>query len=240
MKPDEFPKIKFTYDQEIDLGYAIHFLSQPRSERRLAFLRMYIPEELDYALKKGLPIEEQKEIAKKYVSDYYKENSKELKKKFESVGKDWEEVRKKYFDIVAKLFNNHPWPDGDYKGFGTIFHCYPRFVSEKIFLFPLNHRIPRYANKVIAHEMLHFIFFDYIEKKYGLEESSVIEGREENYIWKVSEAFNSIMERWGSYQELFKIKRKPYAETMELYELMDERWQKSQDIGELLDKFLKS
>ena len=115
---------------------------------------------------------------------------------------------------------------------------YPRSISKKTFFFPLNHKIEHYANKVIAHKMLHFMFFDYVEKKYELGEKSKIPGKETNYLWKVSEAFNSVIQGWALYQELFDSRPNPYPEVVEIYEEMNEQWEKNQNVDTLLNKFL--
>jgi hypothetical protein len=50
--------------------------------------------------------------------------------------------------------------------------------------------------------MLHFMFFDFIRARYGLEEESKIEGRDPDHVWKVSEAFNVVIEHWKPYADV--------------------------------------
>ena len=238
MKSEEHPKIKFIYDQGIDAKNAISFVSHHNQKEGLRFLKMFLPDHIFFITGADIPGKEKKKVIENFVTDYYEKNEKALKKGFASAIKDWERVEEKYFSLVAELFKNHPWPRGDYTGFGTIFWCYPRFVSERIFLFPLNHRIPHYANKVIGHEMLHFMFFSYIKHNYKLEENGQIKGKESNYVWRVSEAFNSVIEGWPKYQKIFKITPQPYQETMEIYKKMNTQWRKDQDIEHLLDNFI--
>ncbi len=82
------------------------------------------------------------------------------------------------------------------------------------------------------------MFFDYIYKKYGLSEKSKIPGKEPSYLWKVSEAFNSVIQGWGPYKALFDSNPNPYPEVAEVYEKMNEQWEKIQNIDSLLNKFL--
>ena len=237
---DNFPRIDFIYNSETDADYAVGFLSEPESEDSINFLKRFLPDELHSILGSQTTSEQKEKLVRNYTADYYAKNEEHLKNKFELTKSDWGSVERKYFDLVKKLFNYHPWPEGKYKGIGSIFHMYPRFIQKKIFFFPLNHKIERYANKVIAHEMLHFMFFDYVEKKYGLHEKSVIPGKEINYLWKVSEAFNSVIEGWQPYSELFNSKPRPYPEVVEIYTRMNEQWGKDQDIVSLFGIFLET
>lgn len=124
-----------------------------------------------------------------------------------------------------------------YIGIGTIFYCYPRFVSEKTFLFPitkLNSNSKISASSVTAHELLHFIFFDYIEKTYGITGDSSKTKMDKNYAWQVSEAFNSIIEGWEPYQKIFDSKSHPYPEALAVYKKMKKNWDTYHDVDVML------
>ena len=240
MEKNSSPKINFIYNPDADADYAISFAGKPKSNMADRFLKKFFPKELYFVIESKLLDKEKSKIIRNYVSDYYGQNESSLKDKFESIKSDWENIKNKYFALVTQLFNGNKWPDGEYIGLGTIFYRYPRFITKKIFFFPLNHKIERYANKVIAHEMLHFMFFDYIYKKYGLSEKSKIPGKEPFYLWKVSEAFNSVIQDWGPYKTLLDSNSNPYPEVAEVYEKMNEQWGEAQDVDALLDKFLRT
>ena len=238
MTKNGFPKIGFIYDPNADADCAVGFLDKSKAETGANFLKRFLPEELHQVIGGTLSEEKKGRVIRVYVSDYYKRNEKDLRNRFELIRSDWSGVEEKYFNLIGQLFNNHPWSDGEYTGLGTIFHIYPRFIAKKTFHFPLNHRIEHYANKIIAHEMLHFMFFDYVERKYKLGEKSEIHGRETNYLWKVSEAFNSVIQGWAPYQKLFNSKPNPYPEVVEIYEKMDAQWRESQNVDLLLKELL--
>lgn len=238
MATNGLPEIDFIYDPGADADCAVSFLDKYKSEAGANFLKGFFPEELHLVIGNTLPNEEKERVIRDYVGDYYEQNERSLKDRFELIKSDWENIKNKYFVLVVQLFNNHQWPDGKYIGLGTIFYRYPRFIAKKTFLFPLNHKLEHYANKVIAHEMLHFMFFDYVYRKYGLSEKSKVPGKEPNYLWKVSEAFDSVIQGWGPYQELFDSNPNPYPEVAEVYEKMNEQWGKNQNVDALLNKFL--
>lgn len=235
MTNKSFPNLRLVYKPQVDAKYAVRFLTSRRKYAK--FLHRFFPPQLHFIFNKNFSNKEREKIISGYVKGYYRRNHNDIAMHFLTTKKDWRKTKDKYFTLVDKLFNNRPWPKGKYVGVGTIFWCYPRFISEKTFLFPLNTKIPHYANKVIGHEMLHFIFFDYIQQKYGLRENSRIRGKESNYVWKVSEAFNNVVEGWTPYYKLFNsIPPRPYPETMNIYKKMKKQWEYSHSVDQLLDK----
>jgi len=229
MNKTKYPKVKFVRDRKIDLKYAINFTNSRDDFKKMFFGDVF------YAVFNGsFSKKERDKIITNYVTTYYKLNAKKISQRYGLAQLGWKNKEKQYFTLIDKLFKNHPWPNGKYVGYGTIFWCYPRFVQNKEFLFPLNHRISDYSDKVTAHELLHFMFFDYLEKNYGLTENSWIKGKEPNYIWKVSEALNSVIEGWKPYQKIFNSIARPYPETKKIYEKIRKMWNKTQDIDIVL------
>lgn len=235
-----FPEVKFVFDQDHDADAAIGFIHNEKFINRSWFLKKFFPPHLHFMLGKNFSDSERRKIIRSYTSESYNRNKNNFKKSFPGLKSDWNAVKGDYFELVTRLFKNHPWPKGKYVGFSTIFWCYPRFISKKIFFVPIKHSIPHHANAVIAHEMLHFMFFDYVEKRYGMDEHAKIPGREPNYLWKASEAFNSVIEGWKPYQKIFNSQPKPYPETMIIYKKMEKQWRRKQDVDALLDSVLRA
>ncbi len=233
-----YPKIKFKTDLKADTDNCISFLKRDRPKQNKQFVVWFLPLDLRYILNKKITVKEREKIIKKYTKEFFKNKRKAIIGGIKQAVKEWEKVEKAYFKLVNRIFKNHHWPKGNYRGFASIFHMFPRYVDRKIFFFPYIHKIPKYANKVIAHEMLHFMFFDYIDKKYGLKEDFEMSGKSKNYVWQVSEVFNNAMEGWGPYNKLFKEKPRPYAGTEKMFTQMKKQWAEKQDIDWLLDKWL--
>jgi len=194
-----YPKIKFKADLKTDTENCISFLKHKRPRQNKQFVVWFLPLDLRYILDKKILIKKRDGIIKEYVRRAYKNKKTEIESGLKEMIENWRKVEKAYFRLVGRVFKNHPWPKGNYRGFASIFYMFPRYIDKRIFFFPYTHKIPKYANKVIAHEMLHFMFFDYIEGKYGLKENSRIKDRPANYIWQVSEVFNNVMENWELY-----------------------------------------
>ncbi len=226
------PKVRFYFDPETDAQNAIGFVAYCLSSGKESHALNFLPDEMKHILDRKCPAKDRARIIRRYVKTYYAENGEALRGEFERVKKDWASAENSYFRIIDRLFERHPWPKGKYTGFGTIFRMYPRYISQKVFYFPLNHQKPYFAKKVTGHELLHFLFYDYVLKNYGLKEGA-------KGLWALSEAFNSVMEGWKPYQKIFHCEPRPYPETMEIYTKLRRQWRYRQDVSWLLDKWLK-
>ncbi|MFH1193048.1 MAG: hypothetical protein V1656_01900 [Candidatus Jorgensenbacteria bacterium] len=232
---NKHPEITLVEDVSKDVKLGVDFFKRHHETGR-KFLEKFLPDELLDILEEGIAPEERDRRVKSYVMERHHAEHEDIAKRVEAVKEDWKQVEEQYFRLVDKVFKGHPWPPGPYVGCATVFYSYPRNLRERTFYFPYRHRKPHYANLVIAHEVLHFMFFDYAEKKYGTDWKSA---PPLGYLWKVSEAFNTTMERWEPYRKIFLHGGKPYSNTKEIAEKMDVQWKLRQDVDELLDQWLK-
>jgi len=234
---NKHPKIKLKIDKEADTKNCINFVRSEKKGSKRQFLLWFLPDDFKYILSKNFKDIERNKIIKEYTKHIYKLREKEIKKGLAKAQKDWQKIEKGYFKLVDKIFKNHPWSKGNYRGIISIWHMYPRYIKQKIFFFPYQHKIPKFSNKVIAHEMLHFIFFDYLEEKYNLEEHSKVKNKPDDYIWKISEVFNNVIEDWQPYNKLIKENPKPYTGTEKMFQKMKKQWREKQDIDWLLEEW---
>ncbi len=230
-----FPRVTFILDQKIDTRFALNFAKESKGKED-RFIKMFFPNHLRFVFGKEFSEKEREKIIRKYVEFVYSLDKPKIEEQFRLAERGWRKKEKRYFALIGKVFKKHPWPEGKYIGFGTVFVCYPRFLDSKTFLFPLNSKRAGAGESVTAHELLHFLFFDYIGQKYRLNEESKIKGKDPRYVWKISEAFNSVLENWEPYRKIFPSDRQPYPETMEIYKKMKKAWDKTED----LDKTIRS
>jgi hypothetical protein len=128
----------------------------------------------------------------------------------------------------------YPWPNGNYACYISIFNCNPRFIKEKEFQAYFRH--PSTINYVCVHEMLHFIFYDYLEKCFSDEYKSL----GDKSVWKLSEIINDVVLRLPEFVALTGQKNPPiYAETSEELKKYANLWDVSGDIGKFIEDFLK-
>lgn len=230
------PSLTLKIDARADSDNAIAFLKHNASDGQM--LRWFFPEELHYMLDGTFSAKEQQKIVAAYSKSIYALRKKEIKTCFNQVLLDWRDVEDEYLSLVDRIFQKHPWPKGRYAGYVSIFNMYPRNIEAKTFFFPYIHSIPKKHNEVIAHEMLHFMFFSYIQKMYGIGEDFRFKGRSKEYVWEVSEVFNNVIEDWGPYQAVVTSKPFLYHGKIAMFNTMKKQWNEKQDVKWLLDQWL--
>ena len=122
--------------------------------------------------------------------------------------KRWKKIAPNYFSLVDALFGSRKWPSSKYIAFGTIWGMYPRFLEDKTFQIPFWHRKPRYVSVVIAHELLHFVFYDYFYKRYP----KYYRPKDNFFVWHISEIFNTMVQNSPAWLSCFKLKSLEYPE----------------------------
>lgn len=140
-------------------------------------------------------------LLKEYVDIYYNKNRSSMLHKIDSIKKAWKERENKYITITKEFFEGFDFLGSDYIAYASIVNCNPRFLESKTFQFFYKKSAPD-AIHTIAHEILHFIFFDFIEKKMKKE----IKILSEDQLWDLSEIFNTILLSSERYQEIINKK----------------------------------
>jgi len=233
----KYPKVKFIINLNKEIEIYFDFLKDAKQhnlnrEMRWAF---YNPHpKLKLLKNKNLSRSKRKKIIQDYVNDYYKKHSSAIKKNILLIEKKWRYLEGKFSILVEKIFKNYPWPKGKYIAYPTMWGMYPRDIKNEIFWFPFKQKIKNYALVVIAHEMLHFIFYDYLYKNYPKYKNH----RYDFKIWNISEAFNIVIQNSPEWIKVFKEKCKAYPEHKKLIQKMKKIWREKQDIDYLLKKVL--
>ena len=175
-----------------------------------------------------------KSLNDNYVSGYYKLHQKELSNAVERMRADWLTIEESYFKAVDRLFN-HPWPEGKYMCYLSIFNCNPRFIETKEFQAFYKHSAT--TNYVCAHELLHFMFYDYLEKKFS--QKYKVPG--EKATWKLSEIFNDVVLRLPEFVAITGQKDPAfYAETKEKLGGAIKFWKEAKSVKAFVTKYLRS
>jgi hypothetical protein len=231
------PNLKLKIDIKQDVANA-----QDRfwhSARYNSPFNWFFPKNFRYILSDNFSNKERDKIISEYSKNFYQVNKDEVTAGFAQVKKQWQKEESRFYKIVGKLFKGHSWPKVKYTGYVSIFNMFPRNSKEKYFYFPYDGK-KLLPTKTIAHEMLHFIFFDFIGRKYGADQNTEFAGKNPRYVWRVSETFNNIIENWRPYKKIFGLEKesKPYPGCEKMFQAMKKQWAKSQDIDKFLDKWL--
>ena len=142
----------------------------------------------------------------RFVKEKYARYADVIDANLASYEQKWRGVEPKFHELVRGLFGNHPWPKGKYIAYPTIWGMFPRFLDDKTFQVPFKFRNKRYVNVIIAHEMLHFIFYDYFHTQYP-------KYRDDDMLsWHVSEIFNTVVQNSESWLKVFGVPTMGYPE----------------------------
>ncbi|MFH1047870.1 MAG: hypothetical protein V1738_06215 [Patescibacteria group bacterium] len=227
-----YPSVKFIVDPAEDYQNYLQFIRYSPAR----FVKMFLPPGLAAELDRCDTVRTKNHAAKHFVERAFSDNQSTIHRTVADIKTNWRAHERPYFALMEQVFNHHPWPKGKYLGYASVFNMYRRVISDKTFYFSaLN---PKHNLATTAHELTHFIFFDYLHRHYGLTESSVWPKRGRNYIWNISETFNLTLETWRPYQKIFKTVGRPYdAAHARMLPRMQKIWAQHQDVDKLLNKY---
>jgi hypothetical protein len=223
-KEEYRPKIDFSVDKDNEIEIFMDFWKK---------YDISIHEDLDY-LKDEKDEEKVKQEVEKFVTDKYADE-KGINEDLETAQKNWQEKESLFYEKSKKYFGEHPWPKGNYNGMGSIWNIYPRYIEQKGFTFPLDKE--KNSKLVIAHEMLHFLEYDYLEKKYGLKPSEASD--KDNTFWQFTENLNALIEQtneWDDFTDGVK-KERVKSECREMYKEMKNIWT-GKNVDEMVNEIL--
>lgn len=143
-----------------------------------------------------------------FMKSLYEKYHAEIYVDMEHYRQSWEKIAPQYFTLVDQIFDRVQWPRGKYHAFPTFWGMYPRFLEDKTFQVPVRSRNKKYVMVVIAHELLHFMFYDYLFRT----RPQLRGQKQELIVWHVSEMFNAVVQTTESFYRLFGILPLDYDE----------------------------
>jgi len=132
-----------------------------------------------------------------YFNNYYRIHGTAMLHKIKSVQNTWRKQEQKYIAITEDFFGGFRFPKGSYIAYASIINCNPRFLESKTFQFFYKKPLADVIH-TITHELFHFIFFDFVEKKLKNE----IKHLSEDQLWDLSEIFNVVVLRSPRYRRI--------------------------------------
>lgn len=232
------PKLKFEKNFRKDLYSLNAFIHDAKYDNgrslNWAVLKHY-PELKQYIDNKNFKLTDKKS-AEKFVTSVFDRNNDILKRNLKIYNENWKRTGTVFFQLTEKIFGNHKWPKGKYIAYPTIWGMFPRFLEDKTFQVPYKWNDKKYVNVIIAHEMLHFIFYDYLFKYFPKYKKS----KYNFFIWNVSEIFNELVQNSPRWLKVFKVKSMGYPEHRKIVKKLSkkyhqmESWQTKQLIEDII------
>jgi len=235
----KYPKLKFSISKKKELDTYLAFLEDGkyRDNSREMNWAFYQPHPKLKSLKdKNLSLCQRKARIKQYINDFYLKHIKKIKKAVDNTRENWRRIEKKFYKLADEIFGNHGWPRGKYVAYSTVWGMYPRFLRDKTFQFPVGHKKQSYVQVIIVHEMLHFIFYDYIYKKFP----RLKDHKYDFDLWNISEAFNVVIQNSSKWVKIFNQKTMAYPEHRDLIRKFKKIWRETNgDIDNFLKRVLR-
>jgi hypothetical protein len=120
----------------------------------------------------------------------------------------WQRLAPRFFVLVEDIFGTVSWPAGKYAAYPTIWGMFPRFLNDKTFQVPVRFRRKRYVSVVVAHELLHFLFFAHLFRS-----RPVLRRERDSFrVWHASELFNAVVQGTPAWLRLFRVAPLDYPE----------------------------
>lgn len=231
----KYPTIKLRFDQKLDQDLAWSFYNNQNiggcnfwEERALKHHPLLIN------IKSA---EDKKKYLDNYISEYYISHKDEIESLSNKTIKCLKQEQEKYFLLIDKIFKNYPWPKEELIGNFSIFDFCPRFLEDgefQVFIYD-NCNLQLFT---IFHECLHFIFYDFAQKKF--QETLGKIDTEKGKFWDLAEVFNAVIQNTDDFINLHgKIDSIGYPDHKELIAKGTILWGKNHDIYSWINEMVK-
>lgn len=165
-----------------------------------------------------------------YFNNYYLPNKTAMLRKMESAQKAWSKKEQDFITTTEDFFRGSRFPRGKYIAYASIINCNPRFLESKTFQFFYKKPLAGIVY-TIAHELLHFIFFDFVEKRLKNETKHL----SEDQLWDISEIFNIVVLKSPRYRHIINQKFViPYPDHRRYIRQFERVYKKSQNAEEFI------
>lgn len=218
------PRLKFQLNQKLDLTVALNFRNVKAGGidfRRSGILKPHSELKTGELTKKRL---------NNFIVHFYFAHQKELSQTLKRISEEWRKTSKMFFVLTKKLFKNHSFPKGKYICYLSIWNINPRDLHEKTFQLYYKTKLTK---ETIIHEMLHFIFFDFLYKNFPRLNNK----KYYPAIWALSEAFNVVIQNQLEWRRLLKTKKEmPYPQHRQLVNRLNKFWCKDKSVINLIKR----
>lgn len=203
------PKVLFKINPEEDLRVLSGFISDAAYDggRNLDWAVYTRMPELRDLIKAKQSADIQREAGRS-IAAFFELNSRQIQENILLYEQNWRKVEAAYELLVDDLFSKRAWPQGEYVAFATMWGMFPRDLKRKTFQVPAIYENSPYVNVIIAHELLHFMFYDLYYEMHPEDNKP-----EQNFfVWKVSEIFNEVVQNSPTWKNVFGLETMGYPE----------------------------
>ena len=181
---------------------------------------------------KGMDSDKKMRFISKYVNNYYSKNKTKINKKLSEIQNYWNEKEKTYFEEIRKVFGIKKPIQRKYVAYVSIINSCTRWISKKEFCVGYNLTITNNI-LVICHELVHFFFYYYMNKKYPKSLNN-------EQKWIYSEIFNVVILNKPQFKQLFEpLKEQGYHAHKKNFNKFQKLYDNSKDMNEFFRKSIQ-
>lgn len=222
-------KVNYKLNKKLDKKMAAEFTQEPDFSERILELHPKLKK-----VKKAENEEKKERIINDYFDMFYEKNSQKLKQARKNFKKEWSRVEEDFIEKTKELFGgDYQFPPGKYLGYISAINCNPRFLENKTFQIYFQH--PQGVGYVTAHELLHFVFYDYTQDKFP----EFFEDRDPNkgIYWDLAEIFNDVVLALDDFRTIHGQEDiSVYPKHEKYLEEFTKLWEKTEDIDGFIEE----
>lgn len=193
---DKYPQITFLLNEDWDIVKIFNFLTRTDRKGGDHFQEDILNQHPQLKDIHTLSESDQKSKIEAYVKNYYLKYHGQLENSLPLISEKWQNYSPFFFEVADKIFKNLKWRQGPYIGSPSISSPFPRSLEYRNFQFPFD--MPNNWLDTISHEMLHFIFYEYVRLRYTPQLSNIFEDQMNQLLknkfplplWELAESFN--------------------------------------------------
>ncbi len=177
---------------DLDVFYTLMFFRKPDKsgsyDKKLRIIEQYPQlESFD-----NVPTLSQEHFIKEEISNIYAHHKADLLNALNESRRLWINVEDRFETAVTDVFASFPWPEGDYKCYLSVIDVNAIIKAEKSFQLFYGMVSRDITNTVIAHELLHFMFYSYMERYPEMDKIN---------LWKMTETFNKFIQNTDRFKD---------------------------------------
>lgn len=164
-------------------------------------------------------------VVSRKVGGFYNSNEGKIKAKLEDIERSWRRIKDEFFREINSLFGVKRRKGKVYIAYMTVMNLCPRWTSKKEFCVSFAYTVTKNM-LAICHEILHFYFYDYMNRKFPGALSA-------DQKWIFSEVFNDVVMNQEQFLKFYRpIKLKPYPAYEKHFERYMKLYKGSKEISE--------
>jgi hypothetical protein len=226
-KQEHSIKVFVVVDKEYDKDTIQEFIDDKDGEYDFGdYCILQLHESLRAA--RGREKDEQKKMISEYVDAFYQDNIADIEEAAGEMRRIWDDMEGAYLQAVSKVFGSINFlPEKNIIASPSITDCNDIKDDRSGFHIWYGYRDkPEYIRRLFAHELLHFFYYAYTEKRFSNIKDA----------WDLAEIFNAVVLNTKLFLDVTKKEEEGYPQHRKYLKYYETLWKQSKNLDEYLEK----